>query len=142
MVDKRPGTVAMFFYRHNLSFRSLEDVRFYLDYVRNGKRLERGKRSTSHLKSYQFKAKEPELARARNLISARHLMWYGDTDNLSLESIVEHVMMYGDYEDYLELERIVGRETIKKIFLKQIRKVRINYRPQTINYFKHYLKVS
>ncbi len=142
LVNKRPGTVAIFFSRHRLSFKSLADVRFYLDYNSKGKRLEKGKRTTDHLKKYQFKSKDPELFRARNLVNSRHLMWYSDTDNLSLDSIVEHVLMYGDYEDFMELEKIVGNRSIRSVFCKQINAKRVNYRPQTLNYFKHYLNLT
>ena len=62
--------------------------------------------------------------------------WVKDKDALSIESIVEGVLAYGDMEDVLKLFEIMGRETVKIIFLKQTTGRRHNYRPQTVNFFK------
>ncbi|OGJ51685.1 hypothetical protein A2335_00235 [Candidatus Peregrinibacteria bacterium RIFOXYB2_FULL_32_7] len=56
IVQKKQKTVSMFFSRHKLSIKDIQDIQFYIDYVEKGKRLESGNRSTDHLKSYQFTA--------------------------------------------------------------------------------------
>lgn len=142
LVRKKPSTVAMFFSRHRLSIKSPDDICFYINYVQEGKRIEQSKRTTTHLKKYQFKPKIIALTRARELLKARHLMWYGNTENLSIESVVEHVLMYGDYEDYKELERMLGKKKVFSIFQKQISQKRTNYRPQTLHFFKHYFNLA
>ena len=72
------------------------------------------------------------------LVKKRPYLWWWvkDKDALSIESIVEGVLAYGDMEDALKLFEIVGRENVKIIFLKQASGRRHNYRPQTVNFFK------
>jgi hypothetical protein len=62
--------------------------------------------------------------------------WVKDTWNLSLESVVQGVLANGDMDDIERLFQLVGREQVKKIFLKQISRPRHNYRRQTVNFFR------
>jgi hypothetical protein len=62
--------------------------------------------------------------------------WVKDKENLSVESIVEGVLSYGDMEDVVKLFELLGRNEVKKIFENKIQKTRHNYRPQTVNLFK------
>jgi hypothetical protein len=62
--------------------------------------------------------------------------WVGDKESLSVESIVEGVIAYGNMNDVHKLFQILGREKVKLIFLQQIRHKRCNYSPCTINFFK------
>lgn len=142
ITGKKPQTIAMFFSRHGLSIKSPDAIRFYIDYAQRGKRIEQGKRPTAHLKKYQFKPRKIALERARELLEARQLIWSGNAVNLSLSSIVEHVLMYGDFEDYKELERILGKKNVRDAFREQISRRRTNYRPQTLNFFKHYFNLA
>lgn len=69
----------------------------------------------------------------------KHLFWYiKDTDNLSQESIIEHILNYGNWKDFKELVNIMGIDNVAKIFRAQIEKERNNYRPKIKNYFKLY----
>ena len=69
----------------------------------------------------------------------KYLFWYiKDTDKLSEESIVEHVLNYGDWEDVKELISILGINEVALIFRKQLENQRNNYRPKIKNYFKMY----
>lgn len=142
IVQKKPGTVSMFFSRHNLSIKSDKDIRFYMGHVASGKRLESGKRTVTHLKPYQFQAKNQKLQRARNLVKARRFTWYSDPTKLSMGSIVEHVFSYGDFEDVQELFDILGKKNVRNIFEKQLQQKRSNYRPVTRNFFTHYFHLS
>lgn len=78
--------------------------------------------------------------KARELIKKRrHLLWSTKNyDKLSEKSIVESILNYGNWEDYLSLEKILGVGRISKVFKKLKSKKRVNLRPQTINYFSKY----
>ncbi len=143
IVQKRPGTVAVFFSRHRLSIHSSKDLQFYFDYLKSGKRMESGKRKAAHLKKYQFRPNESRLQKARSLVKNRRLTWHvADVNELSEDSIVEHVLTNGDWTDFLELLRLLGKKRVIKIFSRQVEKDRINYRPQTVNFFRHYLGLT
>lgn len=64
----------------------------------------------------------------------------GHIENLSNESIVEHILNYGDFADVQELMNILGKKTVAQIFFKQIKKRRNNYFPNITHYFKLYFK--
>ena len=76
----------------------------------------------------------------RQFIKERpYLVWYvKNLNKLSLESIIEHVLNYGNWKDVQELIRILGIEKVAKIFREQIKKRRCNYRPEIKNYFRFY----
>ena len=68
-----------------------------------------------------------------------YLAWYvKDTNSLSDESLVEHILNYGKWEDYLLAERELGIDKVRQIFMTIKGKKRVNLRPQTINYFENY----
>jgi len=62
--------------------------------------------------------------------------WVGDKENLSVESVVQGVLVNGDMDDLLTLFQFLGREQVKRIFLQQISMSRHNYRKQTVNFLK------
>ncbi|HNP79733.1 MAG TPA: hypothetical protein PKI00_02695 [Candidatus Pacearchaeota archaeon] len=69
----------------------------------------------------------------------KHLFWYiKDTDNLSQDSIVEHILNYGNWKDFKELISIMGIDNVARIFRAQIEKQRNNYRPKIKHYFELY----
>jgi hypothetical protein len=61
-------------------------------------------------------------------------------DKLSVDSVVENTLNYGDWEDFKELIRILGLKKLSFIFYKGLKKKRCNYRPEVKNYFKLYFK--
>ncbi len=68
-----------------------------------------------------------------------YFFWYvREPENLSKESIVEHVLNYGDWKDFKELVAVLGVVEIAEIFRKQAEKERSNYRPKIKNYFEAY----
>lgn len=71
-----------------------------------------------------------------------YLVWYvKDLSNLSEESIVEHVLNYGDWNDVQEMVKILGMEKTAKIFREKSvpdKFGRQNYRPEIKNYFQLY----
>lgn len=68
-----------------------------------------------------------------------YLIWYvKNLDKLSEESIVEHVLNYGDWDDVQEMIKILGMEKTAKIFRAKSQQKRSNYRPEIKNYFQLY----
>jgi len=70
-----------------------------------------------------------------------YLIWYvKDIDQLSDESIVEHTLNYGDWDDVQALIKIMGAEKIARIFNEQIKQKRTNYDDKIKNYFSLYFR--
>ena len=70
-----------------------------------------------------------------------YLVWYiRDLDNLSEESIVEHVLNYGNWDDVQEMIKILGIEKTASIFKYRLKEPRSNYRPEVKNYFQLYFQ--
>ena len=66
-------------------------------------------------------------------------MWYiKDLNQASPESVVEHVLNYGNWQDVQQLFKILGLRQVAEIFRKQISGRRCNYQPMVKNYFKLY----
>ena len=67
------------------------------------------------------------------------LVWYAeDPGKLSESSVIEHVLNYGDFDDFKELSAEMGLGKVAAIFRKQISQERENYRPKVKNYFTLY----
>lgn len=65
-----------------------------------------------------------------------YLAWdVGDQALLSDESVVERVLNFGDWDDFLKLKETLGISKLKEIFTYLKNKKRTNLRPETINYF-------
>ena len=68
-----------------------------------------------------------------------YLIWYSKNyDSLSEESIVESVLNYGNWDDYLFIENSLGIKEVSNVFNLLKDQKRTNLRPQTINYFSKY----
>jgi len=68
-----------------------------------------------------------------------YLAWYiKDLEQLSEESILEHTLNNGDFDDVKTIIKILGRKRAAAIFSRQSRSKRCNYRPEIKNYFKLY----
>jgi hypothetical protein len=68
-----------------------------------------------------------------------HLIWYSkDYEHMADESIVEHVLNYGDWEDFKEMIRIMGMDRAAEIFRREAFKKRTNYRTRTRTFFNNY----
>lgn len=81
------------------------------------------------MKMHEFIKKKPYLA------------WYiKDLDQLSEESILEHTLNYGDFNDVKKLFKILGIKKAAAIFKRQIKRPQNNYRPGIKNYFQLYFK--
>jgi hypothetical protein len=68
-----------------------------------------------------------------------YLAWYiNDKAKLSNQTMLEHILNFGDWEDYLAAEKILGLTKTKDIFEELKSKTRVNLRKKTINYFEKY----
>lgn len=68
-----------------------------------------------------------------------YLAWYvSDPKKLSDEATLEHILNYGDWEDFKQFLAIKGIQESADIFLHTLEKARSNYSPKTKNYFKLY----
>lgn len=71
-----------------------------------------------------------------------YLVWYvKDLGKLSEESIVEHVLNYGDWDDVREMIKIMGMQKTAEIFRRKSKKSkmgRTNYDKKIIHYFNLY----
>ena len=68
-----------------------------------------------------------------------YLAWdVASPNQLSEKSVLERIYNYGDWQDYLEIESILGLTKTAEIFKSLVSQTRTNLRPQTINYFQHY----
>ena len=61
-------------------------------------------------------------------------------DALSEAAIVEAVLNYGDFNDVMDMFKILDIRKVASIFEKQIKQRRTNYRPEIQNYFQLYFK--
>lgn len=69
----------------------------------------------------------------------RDLVWYvKDLSKLNDESIIEHILNYGDWKDVQEMFKIIGIKRVAEIFKKESNRKRSNYRPEIKNYFQLY----
>jgi len=70
-----------------------------------------------------------------------YILWYSKNyDGLSRESILESILNYGNWNDYLFIENVLGIKKVNSVFSHLKSQKRINLRPQTINYFSNYFQ--
>ncbi len=81
-----------------------------------------------------------QISALNQFIQSRpYLVWYvKDVENISEDSVVEHVLNYGDWKDFQELIRIIGIERVARDFRQRADVPRTNYRPEIKNLFQLY----
>lgn len=68
-----------------------------------------------------------------------YLAWYvKDLDRLSEESVLEHVLNYGNWDDVQLFIKIKGKDKTAELFNKTIANKRTNYPPAIKSYFSRY----
>lgn len=68
-----------------------------------------------------------------------YLAWYvKDPDKLSEESVLEHVLNYGNWDDVQQFIKIKGLKETAKLFNKSLKNKRSNYQPAIKSYFYRY----
>jgi hypothetical protein len=69
-----------------------------------------------------------------------YLAWYvKDPEKLSEESVLEHVLNYGNWEDVQQFIKIKGKNETAELFNKTLTNRRTNYIPAVKSYFYRYL---
>ncbi len=70
-----------------------------------------------------------------------YLSWYlKNKRGLSEKSALEHILNYGNWDDYVLAEQIFGVQKTKILFTALINNQRVNLREKTINYFEKYFQ--
>ena len=70
-----------------------------------------------------------------------YLAWYvKNKTSLSDKSVLEHILNYGNWEDFKEIERIIGLSRMRVLFKQIVSGKRVNLKPRTINYFENYFR--
>ena len=70
-----------------------------------------------------------------------YLTWYVRNPNkLSAKSIVEHVLNFGNWDDYLRVEEALGIKKTKELFESIAHGNRVNLRKKTVSYFEKYFQ--
>jgi len=68
-----------------------------------------------------------------------YLAWYvKDPENLSEESVLEHVLNYGNWDDVQQFIKIKGKDKTTILFKKTLTNKRTNYQPAVQSYFFRY----
>lgn len=87
----------------------------------------------------KIKIKNQKSELKKFMKARKYLVWYvKNSEDLPLESIVEHTLNYGNWDDVQTLIKIAGIKKVAEIFRKQTVGPRLNYYPQIIHYFKLY----
>lgn len=70
-----------------------------------------------------------------------YLAWYvKNPENLSQNSVLEHVLNYGNWDDVQQFIKIKGREETADLFERSLANKRCNYQPAIKNYFIRYFR--
>lgn len=68
-----------------------------------------------------------------------YLAWYvKDPEKLSEESVLEHILNYGNWDDVQLFIKIKGRKKTAELFNKTLKNKRTNYQPAVKLYFYRY----
>jgi len=68
-----------------------------------------------------------------------YLAWYvKDPEKLSEESVLEHVLNYGNWGDVQQFIKLKGLNASAKLFNNSLTKKRVNYAPEIKSYFSRY----
>lgn len=69
-----------------------------------------------------------------------YLAWYvKNPENLSEESVLEHVLNYGNWDDFQHFIQIKGIKETFRLFKTTLANKRLNYSPEIKAYFLRYL---
>ena len=72
-----------------------------------------------------------------------YLFWWvreSEKENINLNALVESVLNYGDIPCIKKLFELVGIRKVAEIFYQDIKKERMNYYPEVVNFFDLYFK--
>ncbi len=72
-----------------------------------------------------------------------YLFWWvkeSEKENINLNALVESVLNYGDIPCIKKLFDLIGIKKAAEIFYQDIKKGRVNYYPEVVNFFDLYFK--
>jgi len=73
------------------------------------------------------------------IINKPYLAWYvKDPELLSEQSVLEHVINYGNWDDVQQFIQIKGLDKTADLFNKSLKNKRTNYSPAIQKYFTRY----
>ncbi len=73
------------------------------------------------------------------IINKPYLAWYvKDPNSLSEESVLEHILNYGNWDDVQQFISMKGLQETAGIFYKSLQNKRTNYQPAIQTYFTRY----
>jgi len=80
------------------------------------------------------------IRQAQNYIKTKpYLIWStSNYENLSPQSIAEHIINYGDWDDFIYIRDLFGTKEVALFFKNIVNKKRVNLSPRTTNYFTNY----
>lgn len=80
------------------------------------------------------------MAKVQDIIKKKpYLAWYvKNVENLSDESVLEHVLNYGNWDDVQSFIQIKGLQVTRGIYHQTLEKSRINYPANIKHYFDLY----
>lgn len=110
-------------------------------YVKQGVlfRIKKGEYSTKPINEPLIK--EKVIKQARKMVKESKLLWYvKDYDQLTMESVLEAVLGYGNWQEVKSLVELVGKKKLALTYNRLINQSRVNLRPETINFFNLYFK--
>jgi len=73
----------------------------------------------------------------------KQLFWYipeHEKENISKELLIETIFNYGDMDTVRKLLNILGRKEVARIFFALQGRKKLNYFPETYNFFYLYLR--
>lgn len=77
------------------------------------------------------------------ILQHSNLFWYTPQDkkvDLSDEFLVETILNYGTLTEFKELEKLMGKENLSKIFFNIEGRKILNFYPEVYNFFNEYFK--
>jgi|GEM_PF-333549 hypothetical protein len=111
-------------------------------YVKRGMlfRVGRGLYSTRLTNISSVSIEDEKVIKARKMIKQKpYLVWYvKDYNQLSVNSILEAILGYGEWDDVLRIIQLWGKKKVRLVYRQITGKDRVNLRPETINYFNLY----
>jgi len=84
------------------------------------------------------------MAKVQDIIKKKpYLAWYvKSAEDLSDESVLEHVLNYGNWQDVQTFIKIKGLESTKNLFNKTLQQTRSNYKDNIKHYFNLYFNTQ
>ncbi len=76
------------------------------------------------------------------LVDKKHYWWWvPDVTQLDDEAVMEGILNYGRWREFLELKQMLGMPRLRELFYYMTKvKTRVNLRPEKIALYGHYIQ--